>query len=211
MSTEEIILRSIEIVASIATMLIVLFGWVIPYKQTKIAEKNYVPKENQLDKLRWEKEFVDKQINELYRPLYGLVKKQDIRFNRILIDKQICRKFVISIEKGYKGLPENEQKIWAHYVDTYVIPENNKMVEILLDNLHLVKDSIIPECFYEFLEYALGWEMLDSQKRNGVENSYEYHYITNRPRKFDIYIEETLKELQLKQTKLLEDYKVTAL
>ncbi len=55
-----------------------------------------------------------------------------------------------------------------------------------------------------FIEYVLGWELLDIQKKNGVPNYYEYYYRYNYPVEFDNYIIRTLKELQKRQGELVE-------
>lgn len=55
-----------------------------------------------------------------------------------------------------------------------------------------------------FLDYALGWEMLDNQKRNRVQNYYEYHYVFNYPLEFNHYIRSTLTLLLQEQSKLIE-------
>lgn len=99
-------------------------------------------------------------------------------------------------------MPENEQKIWMHYVDTYKIPNQMKMVEILRNNTHLMYDSVIPNCVYTFLDYVLGWELVDNQSRNGVKNYYEYQYSYNYPKEFNRYIQNTLSILLEEQAKL---------
>lgn len=55
-----------------------------------------------------------------------------------------------------------------------------------------------------FIEYVLGWELLDNQKKNSVPNYYEYYYRHNYPVEFDNYIIITLKELQKRQGELVE-------
>ena len=77
-----------------------------------------------------------------------------------------------------------------------------KIVEIMRDNIHLIYKSEIPTCYKVFLDYALGWELLDSQKRNNVPNFYEYHYSYNYPIEFSNYIRTTLKILQAEQYNL---------
>lgn len=63
-----------------------------------------------------------------------------------------------------------------------------------------------------FQSYALGWELLDNQKREGVPNYYEYYSRINFPREFKNYIEETLKILLKIQAELLQmnEYPSTA-
>lgn len=79
-----------------------------------------------------------------------------------------------------------------------------KMVEIMRNNLHLIYNSEIPTCYKNFLDYSLGWELLDNQKRNGVPNYYEYHYVFNYPAEFNRYIRVTLETLLNEQAALLK-------
>lgn len=102
-------------------------------------------------------------------------------------------------------MPEEEQKIWMHYVDTYKIKSQRKMVEIMRSNLHLVYKSELPTCYKIFLDYSLGWEMLDNQKRSGVPNYYEYHYANNYPAEFNRYIKLTLEALLNEQANLIKE------
>lgn len=71
-------------------------------------------------------------------------------------------------------------------------------------NLHLIYNSEIPTCYKEFLNYSLGWELLDNQKRNNVPNYYEYHYVFNYPTEFNQYIRTTLTLLLEEQAKLIK-------
>ena len=78
------------------------------------------------------------------------------------------------------------------------------MVEIMINNLHLIYNSELPTCYKEFLDYSLGWELLDNQKRQGVPNYYEYHYVFNYPTEFNHYIRTTLEHLLNEQAKLIK-------
>jgi hypothetical protein len=158
--------------------------------------------EEDAEKIRWKKDLIDRQISDLYGPIYALIVEGDITFSRILY--QLGRKHIIPKDKSFYDLPENEQKIWVHYVDTYKIPSQMKMIEIMRNNLHLIRNSELPTCYKDFLDYSLGWEMLDNQKRNGVPNYYEYHYAYNYPREFNRYIRSTLEALLNEQAQLIE-------
>ena len=109
-------------------------------------------------------------------------------------------------------LSQDEQKIWKHFVDKYILPTNQKIISILENNQHLIFKSEIPTSLSTFQNYALGWELLDNQKREGVPNYYEYYYSINFPREFQIYINKTLKTLLKIQSELLQmsEYPSTA-
>lgn len=200
MSYIEIVLNIVEIVISFLAVIAVIFGWVIPCRQANKEELRRRESENKLEMRRWNKEFIDRQISELYGPLDEIVREQQITFDLILF--QLGRKYVIPKDKEFKDFPEREQNIWKHYVNTYSIPNQKKIVNILRSKIHLIYNSEIPSCVYNFLDYALGMELLDDQKKNGVENYYQYCYSYNYSKQFDSYISETLKILLNRQSEL---------
>ena len=202
MDHTEIIFKLIEIVIAIVGLVLVIFGWIIPYRQSIKMEQMHINNEKELERIRWKKELIDKQISNLYGPIYALIIESDISFARILY--QLGRQHIIPKDKSFYDLPENEQLIWKHYVDTYKIKSQMKIIEIMENNLHLIYKSEIPTCYKDFLDYSLGWELLDNQKRNNVPNKYEYHYLFNYPMEFNIYIRDTLKTLLDEQAKLIE-------
>lgn len=202
MDKTEIVFKIIEISIAFIGLVLVIFGWIVPHRNAMKTEKARIQNDKDLEIIRWKKELIDKQISNLYGPIYALIIEGDVSFSRILY--QLGRQFVIPKDKSFYDLPEHEQKIWKHYVDTYKIPNQMKIVEIMRDNLHLIYNSEIPTCYKEFLDYSLGWEMLDNQKQNGVPNYYEYHYVFSYPTEFNYYIRTTLQTLLTEQSNLLK-------
>lgn len=200
MSDVELSLRIIELSISFLALILVIFGWVIPYRQSKQSEKERNNYEKEMEKIRLKRDFIDKQIAKLYGPLAAIIRELDISFE--LITFQLGRKYIFKDNQQLKDLPENEQKIWVHYVNTYKIPAQAKMVEIIRNNTVLMYNSEMPECVYRFLEYCIGWELLDNQSKNGVPNFYSYHYSFNYPKEFDRYVCETLNFLLDEQKRL---------
>ena len=109
-------------------------------------------------------------------------------------------------------LSDADQKRWKHYVDFYKIPTQNKILEIIRKNKHLIYKSEIPTSFGRYVRYALGWQFLDDQFHKGIPNYYEYYFSYNFPRDFEKYINETLEMLLKLQTKMLgiSDWQSTA-
>jgi hypothetical protein len=202
MDCTEIIFKIIDIAIAVIGLILVIFGWIIPYRHSIKAEKLRIDNEKELERIHWKKDLIDRQISELYGPIYALIIEGDVSFSRILY--QLGRNCVIPKDKSFSDLPEEEQKIWKHYVDTYKIKNQMKMVEIMINNLHLIYNSELPTCYKEFLDYSLGWELLDNQKRQGVPNYYEYHYVFNYPTEFNHYIRTTLEHLLNEQAKLIK-------
>lgn len=197
------ITKIIEMGFTFIGLIFVVFGWIIPYKQRIKEEKRRKKEESEFKKRQWEKELIDRQISCLYGPLSELLREQEILWELILY--QLGRRNIFS-DENYRlsDLPENEQKIWVHYVDTYKIPLQNRMLEIIQNNQHLLYKSEVPESYKVFLEYVLGWELLDNQKKNGVPNYYEYYYRYNYPVAFNNYVFSMLSVLQKRQEELVK-------
>ena len=196
------VVKVIELLLSFVGLIFVVFGWIIPYRQNIRIEDSRKKNEIVFRHKQWEKEQIDKQIAEFYGPISALLQEQNILFERILYT--FGRRHVFSKDQtSLSDLPEDEQKIWAHYVDTYKIPLNNRIIEIIQSKKHLIYKSEIPTCFDVYLDYALGWELLDNQKRHGVPNYYEYYYCYNFPKEFSVYINNTLRVLLKRQAELI--------
>ena len=192
----------IELSLTAIGLILVVFGWIVPHNQNVKLEAQRKKEELEFRKIQWEKEYIDTQISELYGPISALLKEQKILFERVLF--MFGRRSVFSKnQNSINDLPEEERKIWIHFVDNYIIPINLKILEIIRNKQHLIYKSEIPDCFYKYLDYALGWELLDNQKRNGVPNYYEYYYSYNFPRDFRLYINDTLLVLLKRKKELI--------
>ena len=199
----DMIIKIIELFFIMIGLIFVIFGWIIPYKQSIKSTKQQQVFEKNLICAQWEKELIDKQISQFYGPIAELLREQDLRW--ALIKYQLGRSVIFQKEQQkITDLPEHEQKIWIHFIDTYSIPSRMKIIEIFQNNHHLMYQSEIPECIRPYMEYVLGWELLDNQKKNGVPNYYEYYYSYNYPIEFNYYIEKTLALLLQRQKELIQ-------
>jgi len=207
MENVEMILRILEIILIAIGLFLIVFGWIVPYRQSLKKEQHRREHDYKMEKIKWRKELIDSQIENLYGPLRALIMEGDIM--RMLLQNQLNRKSVITEDMAnIYDMPENEQKIWKHYVDAYVIKRLMKMVEISCNNMHLFHNSELPTCYEDFFAYALGWELFDNQKRSGVPNFYEYHSIKSFPEEFTYYINGTFKLLLKEQSELIDKSEV---
>jgi hypothetical protein len=200
----EMIATIIELSLILVGLLLVVIGWILPYRQSLESVKQQQEFEKKLLCAKWEKELVDKQIAHFYAPIAELLREQDLRWR--FIGEQIGRSIIFDDGKdGASDLPDDEQKIWIHFIDTYSIPINKKIIDIIQNHQHLIYKSEMPkECFKSFMEYAVGMELLDNQKKNGVPNYYDYRNRSNFPRTFVQYIEQTLTTLSKRQVEIMQ-------
>lgn len=197
----EVCLGAIGLFLTLAGLVLIIFGWVIPHRQKIELENKRQVSEMNLQKLKWEKELIDQQISNFYGPISALLNEQNIVRKRI--NFMIGRKCIFDKEHPtLSSFSDSEQKIWKHFIDFYKLPINHKIVEIIRNNKHLIYRSIVPNCFNVFMDYTLGWELLDSQRKNDVPNYYDYHYSYNFPIEFSSYIIETLNVLLKRQAEI---------
>ena len=203
MNDIEIIIKIVDLILTFIGLVFVIFGWIIPHRQSQKDEKKRRKFEEDFKQRQWKKELIDQQISRFYGPISVLLREQDIRFS--LIQYQMGKTFIFSKDQ-YKlsDLSQDEQKIWKHFVDKYILPTNREIISILENNQHLIFKSEIPTSLSIFQNYVMGWELLYNQKREGVPNYYEYYYSINFPREFQNYINETLKTLLKIQSELLQ-------
>ena len=155
MDKAEIIFRIIELCFTFVGLVFVIFGWIVPYKQSVKEENRRKKNEEDLIKRQWKKELIDKQISDFYGPISALIKEKDVIFSLVLF--QFGRECVFNTQQWeLSELPEGEQKIWVHYVDNYLLPIHRKILDIISENQHLIYKSEIPTCFETFREYAFG-------------------------------------------------------
>lgn len=198
------ITKMIEILLSAIGLLFVIIGWAIPFKQSLSLNKFTQAAQLEQRKREWKMNLLNEQISKYYGPISALLKEQTIIKQRIW--EQIGREFIF--ENGNDKLSDlapEEQLIWTHFVDNYKLPLHRKIIEIMQNNAHLALHGDHEACVNNFLDYSLGWELLDSQKRAGVPNYYEYYYSFNYPKEFDNYIHTTLTNLINEKASLINN------
>lgn len=195
-----------QVIIGTVGLLFIVLGWIIPNKQNIKEQKRQRKFEEQLEIKRWRKAHVDDQIRLLYGPISQLLNEQSLISS--FVSEQFGRRMIFCEGKDkLSDLDENEQKIWVHYVITYVLPYQQKILSILRNNQHLIDGDKWPDCYRDYMKYTLAWEYLQNQKDNEVPNFYQYKSIGNYPREFNYYISSTTSKL-LDMQKQLEKIEI---
>lgn len=201
MLTFDVFTNILELFISIIGLVLVVIGLIVPFKQS--IELNKIIQNDQIkqEKRAWRMQLLDEQICKYYGPISAILKEQTIIRQHIW--HQIGRNVIFNEGKNKLGdLAPEEQLIWKHFIDKYKIPMQHQIIEIMRDNAHLAIHGEHDMYVDEFLDYVLGWELLDSQRQEGVQNYYEYYYSYSYPVGFNSYIHNTLTRL-LKEKELL--------
>ena len=125
--TFDMITRIIELVLAGFGLLFIIVGWILPFKQS--LKLNRLNQKAQLEQAQreWKMQLLDEQISKYYGPISAIIKEQSIIRQRI--QYQIGRKVIF--DKGKDRLADlapDEQLIWKHFIDTYKIPMQHKII-----------------------------------------------------------------------------------
>jgi hypothetical protein len=131
-----------------------------------------------------------RQIEDLYGPLFGIIQQ-----SRAVYD--VAKKFVPINKDGRIDVqnfqPEHE-KIWAHYVDSYIRPLNKQAVELIRSKMYLLNSDTLPESFRQFLEHTTHLEAVNSLAREGL-NTFPNAPWAGYPAQFNQDVKEALDNL----------------
>lgn len=202
--TFEQIVAILEVVIAAVGLVFVIVGWIVPYRQSIKLDRN----NRNAELLQTQREMkiarIDEQLSKYYGPILAILKEQNIIWTRVheqMGGGPVFEKWQHTLD----DLDNEKRKLWVHYVDTYKIPLQREIVNIMRENAHLAVTDISQTAPYQFLSYVVGWELLDRQKRDGVPNYYEYHEAVNYPANFNVYIEDTFMKLKQERDALLEE------
>lgn len=146
---------------------------------------------------------LQRQIEELYGPLFGL-----IEFGAAINDIEWKR--LPAGERDEKGRPKNEEggKVIRFFREHYYMPLNNQMMELIRTKAYLLDSDAIPESFKIFMRHAAEldcfhglWKEVDI-KTHGKQ-PIEY------PKQFRSEVEETLNALRQEYNEYIRRMKQT--
>lgn len=93
---------------------------------------------------------LQRQIEELYGPLYGLLRQSKVTYD-------VAKKVLPLRTNGRLAIERFEpkqQELWEHFVDHYLRPLNSQMSEIIRTKMYLLEGGVMPESFSNYLEHA---------------------------------------------------------
>lgn len=205
MNNYELLFNIINTILSTISVLFIIFGWIIPYKQSQkqtISQRKY---EESIKQEQYYKDKIDEQISKLYVPLYTLSMENKMQFNLLL--KKLNRSYVFAKGENINDLSENDKNSWIDFLRNRYIPNLNRMKEILNNNIHLIYEPELPSSYQRFMSYTLKLNNDLELYLNSLNNNYTNLFIEdNYPSDFDIYINKTLANLlQLQRKQLAQD------
>jgi hypothetical protein len=99
---------------------------------------------------------IQRQIQELYSPLLGLIAQSKIVFD---IAK---RKLPHLNDRPKEQITREEAETWRYFVETYFLPLNKQMADLIRTKIYLITADELPESFNRFLMHQAQFECLHS-------------------------------------------------
>lgn len=128
------------------TIILAIAGYLFTYFHTlKLKQRD--------DKLH----LIEKQINEFYGPLYMTVTATSIMFYAL---REKIR------AKGKRFLDEDAPKSkndiseWQIWVENVFMPLNEKILELMINKAHLIREKEVPGCLLEFVAHVAGYRAI---------------------------------------------------
>lgn len=133
---------------------------------------------------------LQRQIEELYGPLYGL-----IQFGAAVNEIELLR--VPAGDRDERGRPKTEEggKVVRFFRENYYLPLNKQMTELIRTKVYLLNSDAIPDSFTKFVRHAA---QLDSFHGLWKQADIRTHGIKpiGYPAEFRSDVEKTLNELR---------------
>jgi hypothetical protein len=103
--------------------------------------------------------YLERQIDELYSPLLGLIHYSDVVF-------RIARK------KVPEGLQSPEQSdVWRYFTEKYFLPLNSQMANLIRTKVSLLDSDELPTSFQKFLHHQAQFDCLHTLwKEKGIRS-----------------------------------------
>ncbi len=176
------------IVTAAVTLIVALTGYLITYvNNIRLSQRT-----EQLNR-------VNRQLGELYGPLYSLSRTGD----------QVYKAFRTKYRPGvpYFGNnpppTEEDLKAWRLWVSTVFMPRNTQIQHLIINKADLLIETDIPECLNALCAHVAAYQAELKKWENGDFSEW-YSEIIKYPGKVLLeYSEQSFKSLKEKQKKLI--------
>ncbi len=132
---------------------------------------------------------IQRQIEELYSPLLGLIAQSKIVFD---VSK---RKLPHISDKPKDKITDEEGETWRYFIENYFLPINKQMADLIRTKIYLISEDELPESFRMFLMHQAQFECLHSLWRDKGISSDEIKGI-GWPAGFDDDVHNSLTNLR---------------
>ena len=177
----------LAIFSASVTLAIATGGWVYTHLHRLHFERRN-------DRLR----FVEKQLNEFYGPLYVTLRVNDILVRALLARRQQEGTAFLDADAPRQAGHVSEWRIW---VEANFMPANKRLVDLIAEKAHLIREEEMPECLLQFAAHVAGYQAIVERWRLG-----DFSEAVSRfafPDDLDDYAERSYKDLKQEQLRLI--------
>ena len=153
-----------------------------------VVSKNEKRKRREEARLR----YLQRQIEELYGPLYGL-----IQFGAAINEVEWLK--LPKDSRDQKGWPRDEQggKALQFFREHYYLPLNEQMMELIRTKVYLLNSDGIPDSFANFIRHAAQLDSLHRLwKEANISTPFDETKVIEYPTDFKSEVQSTLNELR---------------
>ncbi len=151
------------LIGAVTGAIVTVVGWFVNYKLSREKEDASKRKQARLA-------YLQRQIEELYGPLYGLIQ------NSFFVN-EVAKGILPTSEAGHILFEQfdhskNHPQTWRYFVENHFLRLNNRMSGIIYRKLHLLEGGEMPDSFQLFFRHKVQFECLDRLWRERrIENT----------------------------------------
>jgi len=178
---------NIQIVSLISTILLAFIGYIVSYLNNLRINK----RKDRLD-------YVNKQLNEFYGPLYVITQSSEITYEAL---REVTAKRgnrYINQEAPKKKGDLSQWEIWLKEV---FIPTYDILDKLIIEKSYLIEERDIPDCLNNIIAHNAGYKVLIKNWEKG--NFEDRKSIVKYADDLAKYAKEKYLKLKQKQTKLI--------
>jgi len=108
-------------------------------------------------------EHLERQIEELYGPLLGLLRNSYLIFE---VSTKILP-MLDDLSYDFKNFTEEDYKRYDYFTETYFLPINAKIAELINTKITLIEKQNMPESFKKFLNHQIEYECIHNLMKEG--------------------------------------------
>jgi hypothetical protein len=140
---------------------------------------------------------VERQLNELYRPLLALVMESKASVEDFM-KTQLGRDYIFPFEKGREA---EEVKLWLAKAEGDLMPRNERMCALIRSKRNLVDGPDLPPSWKALLDHQDGWRAVHEKwKKDHIP--YSWHAPTSFPKRLESELEASIEKLEKRRDEL---------
>ncbi|WP_078118772.1 hypothetical protein [Thiosocius teredinicola] len=175
----------IKVIAVVVTILLAITGYLYNYSQNLLSER----RKERLNLL-------NRQLNDFYGPLYILT--QSSRASLVTLRQRLGG---VQVFKDAKQPTDAELDEWRVWVKAVLMPINEKIETVIVNNAHLIRESEMPRCLLTFMSHMSSYRAIVSKWDAGDFS--EFLSPIEFPKDLHQYAEQSYQAIKNEQVKLL--------